>query len=390
MVSIDDYKQEKKCWYKGELYSVRDNGAIMRHSRDNMRKRSKDEVWTFGKPNEKNGYMEFIGLGVHRIVAFAFLGEPPTDNYVVDHIDTNRRNNRPNNLRWVTRLENVLNNPITRARIENVCGSVEAFLANPSILRGHEHIDPNFGWMRAVSKEEAQLSLERLTKWAKEHPKSQGGKIGEWVFQDHKESTVINAHNNLEFVAPKSDEIANETHSKLSLDLDLMAKWINEEKYQNHQASFAPNTQNNNSELITSEHNEDSNEDTNETQALTPNAIQIDWRIPSEFPCCPQFVSENPLDDYKSNLKIGAVFCKNDTYKSYVKDFAIAEDGKCLLIVCRTEWIKKWALTKITYKDGVFIHQNWGTFFRKDGVDKYFTIEQGKEWTGGDVFDDFC
>ena len=34
---------------------------------------------------------------------------------------------------------------------------------------------------------------------------------------------------------------------------------------------------------------------------------------------------------------------------------------------------------------------NWQlTFFEKDGAMKYFTKVQGKEWTGGDVFDDFC
>lgn len=31
MVDIDDYKVEVSCEYKGETYSVRDNGAIMRH-----------------------------------------------------------------------------------------------------------------------------------------------------------------------------------------------------------------------------------------------------------------------------------------------------------------------------------------------------------------------
>ena len=102
MVSIDDYNEVKECDYKEEHYSARDNGAVMRHPREGKRIRKDDNVWTFGKP-------------VHRIVAFAFHGNPPTDQHVVDHIDTNRRNNRPENLRWLTRLENALNNPITRA-----------------------------------------------------------------------------------------------------------------------------------------------------------------------------------------------------------------------------------------------------------------------------------
>lgn len=159
MVSVDTYNEVRDYIYKEERYSVRDNGAVMRHPREGKRMRKDDNVWTFGKLNEKTGYLEIAGQRVHRIVAFAFHGEPPTEQHVVDHIDTNRCNNRPENLRWLTRLENVLNNPITRARIENLCGSIEAFLANPSILRGHEKIDPNFNWMRAVSLEEARASF---------------------------------------------------------------------------------------------------------------------------------------------------------------------------------------------------------------------------------------
>ena len=151
MVDIDDYNEMRECDYRGEHYSVRDNGSILRHQRKGKPKRKYDDVWTFGKPNEKKGYMYFSSEFVHRIVAYAFHGAPPADDYVVDHIDTNRRNNIPENLRWLTKLENVLKNPITRARIENICGSIEKFLENPSILRWHEKIDPNFKWMHTVT-----------------------------------------------------------------------------------------------------------------------------------------------------------------------------------------------------------------------------------------------
>ncbi|MDR2911362.1 MAG: HNH endonuclease, partial [Bacteroidales bacterium] len=134
-VNIDDFKQEIECIYKEEKYSVRDNGVVLRHPRDNGRVRPTDNQWTFGKPNDKTGYMEIASVRVHIIVATAFYGIKPTKEYVVDHIDTNRRNNRVENLRWVTRLENALNNPITRKRIILRCGSIEAFLANPSLLR---------------------------------------------------------------------------------------------------------------------------------------------------------------------------------------------------------------------------------------------------------------
>ena len=58
MVSVDEYNETKDCIYKDEHYSVRDNGAVMRHPREGKRLRKDDNVWTFGKPNEKTGYME--------------------------------------------------------------------------------------------------------------------------------------------------------------------------------------------------------------------------------------------------------------------------------------------------------------------------------------------
>ena len=51
MISIDDFNEVKDFIYKDEHYSVRDNGAFMRHPREGKRIRKDDNVWTFGKPN---------------------------------------------------------------------------------------------------------------------------------------------------------------------------------------------------------------------------------------------------------------------------------------------------------------------------------------------------
>ena len=47
------------------------------------------------------------GILVHRIICKAYYGEPPTDKHVVNHKDSNRQNNKPENLEWVTQQENV-------------------------------------------------------------------------------------------------------------------------------------------------------------------------------------------------------------------------------------------------------------------------------------------
>ncbi len=188
MISINDYKKEAECCYKDETYKVRDNGAVMRMTKGGLHPRPLDNVWTFGIPG-RNGYMTINAEFIHRIVATAFIGDAPTPQHIVDHIDTNRQNNRPENLRWLTKLENILLNPITRGKIEFLCGSIENFLRNPSMLKGFEYQDKNFEWMRAVTKEEAENTLRNwmtLLKSPRKYP-STGG-IGEWI---HKNNYIL-------------------------------------------------------------------------------------------------------------------------------------------------------------------------------------------------------
>ena len=204
---LDDFEKEVICTYKNETYSVRDNGSVLRHPKTGKKPRPTDNKWTFGKYNDKTGYAEIAGERVHRIVAIAFIGNPPSSQHVVDHIDTNRRNNRPENLRWVTKLENILLNPITAKKVEYLCGSIENFLKDPSILRDNAS-DPNFSWMRAVSKEEAAASLERFQNWSKNDKPSIGGFLGEWIYNrnTYRNQTPVFLKNVIESTAVESSE----------------------------------------------------------------------------------------------------------------------------------------------------------------------------------------
>lgn len=136
MVDINEYTRETTCEYKGEVYSVRDNGAVMRHAREGKKTRKLDNVWTFGTKDKARGYMMISSHRVHIIVAKAFIPGNEDGKKVVDHIDTNRCNNRVENLRWLTKLENVLLNEATLKRVTYLCGGdINKFIENPSCLQ---------------------------------------------------------------------------------------------------------------------------------------------------------------------------------------------------------------------------------------------------------------
>ena len=145
---------------------MRDNGAICRRKRPNKKKRPLDNKWTFGNPSKSEGYMKICRIAVHRIIATAFHGPAPSNEHIVDHIDTNRRNNHPENLRWITRLDNIMENPRTLRRIEKKYGSVENLLNKP---KDKTLPKSDFSYMRPLEKFvsfDKEATIDSLTQLA--------------------------------------------------------------------------------------------------------------------------------------------------------------------------------------------------------------------------------
>ncbi|MBQ3689984.1 MAG: HNH endonuclease [Bacteroidales bacterium] len=480
---LDVFDREVQCEYKGEVYSVRDNGAIMRHKKDGNKKRPKDEMWTFGNKDFSKGYMMFCKVAVHRIVAFAFLGEPPADDYVVDHIDTNRCNNRPENLRWVTKLENALNNEATLRKIIDCCGSVEAFIENPSILNQYINYHQKFDWMRTVTKEEAKNAYDNITNWAKDTRKAMyfdGGKFTDKVFEPLLPSKVItdsltpnalqkNWHEQMEFPCCPNKKSLQEYHKNIlenhffaqsenfvykvinhrfdkerevihlilssknpknsyivaMVTLNTSKKFLHEvlKEYQslelaeNHfngmefklefsSSNFNPNESSSikhicedyqysylNSNISKFDNTSNLTEFEEESQpqiynSLTNNAIQIDWKTPTEFVLCPKMTLS--LQEYYNNLSKGIVFGKNTYGESIIADFAMFKDEEAIGVVTRSNNVKRTACCKIYISGDKFAHENYSSYFDEKGGERFLIWAQGLEWTGGEIFDDLC
>ena len=544
---INDYKEVKECVYKDEHYSVRDNGAIFRHKREGKRLRLDDERWTFGFKNSKTGYMLLGDHRVHIIVATAFLGERDSKKFVVDHIDTNRCNNRVENLRGFTRLENALNNEITRSKIIFICGSIEAFIENPNILQ--ERLisvgKPSLEWMRTVTPEEAKNAYENVRKYWAEQAKNPkplvGGKLNEDVYYKQNDF-VLKPSSLMEYSTDQSDDnnshhgnvVPNEEGSKAKMHIksnslynisrdeversflcttkhsdtmDCLEKseqyctsfcqgqsqlikaqspetawqknWKTpaifmccpasignnpiEEYYDNLKISgnynytvfrdgssvqkiedkayikgnkaivvlastkdfiklskiyfsdgkfiheylkkFGKPQEKEALECFISEQGLECTieeyfkmkrfSESNLVKAKSPEtAWQLCWKTPTDFLCCPKTIGDNPIEEYYNQIVIGEAYNSTIYYGSNevqkVIDKAHTKENTIIILSCNLNSIKPYALCKVHYFEGKFIHENLGTFFKEDGGRKYFTLEQGLEWTGGETFDDYC
>ena len=342
MSLLDIFEKEVEVEYDGETYLVRDNGSVLRKNQYRKKARRSDNIWTFGKQNISSGYMFISGVRVHRLVCLAFHGFPKYPDLVVDHIDTNRANNRPENLRWVTRLENILLNPITLQRIQYSYGSIEAFFEDPSKPLTQAS-NPNISWMRAVSKDEAKETLNRLEEWARVGTLPKGGSLGDWI------------HSNRSKLLVREPSEANpESISK------QIKKWEEQGVLRSSSQSYRPEP-----EQIYFE-------------SYSPLAIQVRWRTKTEFPQCPSMMTSTSLSDYVEALKFGAVFSKNQFGDSLVVQARLIEDSEENNAYVLTGFkdtdsqVKPWGLVHLTTDDEFIYHNSLGLFFTLQGALKEF------------------
>jgi hypothetical protein len=110
--AIDEAEEWRRCPGAEQIYEVSSLGRVRRC-------RNIARPWEPGKPyrlgTNTNGYpiVRFPAwcggraVTVHRLVALAFIGPPPSEKHEVNHINFVRNDNRASNLEWVTHRENI-------------------------------------------------------------------------------------------------------------------------------------------------------------------------------------------------------------------------------------------------------------------------------------------
>lgn len=346
MVDINDYTREETCEYKGELYSARDNGAIMRHSKNEKKPRPLDNIWTFGNKDYSNGYMIFASQRVHIIVATAFYGPKDSKVYVVDHIDTNRCNNRVENLRWFTKLENTLNNDITRKKIIYLCGSIEAFLENPRILDKYILEDKNFEWMRTVTKEEADNCRKHME---------------EWIKRD-----TMNADGNED--SAENNQSAN---NEAKLPGEITFEELKEELRQRHPVEMAEYEGKKNSgvgdwiysspssELLSYPKHHKTSVAEKKKVSLKEGSILTEFSDSFSFPLCPTEDTSNGLYAYAKNLEEGKTIAITENGEKYIiESLGWTWEWDAIEVECKCygQLIPKFIY--ITFENNMYVHRN--------------------------------
>lgn len=113
-IDIENYLKSGET-IDDSLWKLHFSGKFEVHPLGLVRNLKTKNIISLGALDSNGKYRSFNGYSVHRAVAEVFLNDnkPIDKNLHVDHLDTNRQNNRVTNLKICTRTEN-MNNPLTR------------------------------------------------------------------------------------------------------------------------------------------------------------------------------------------------------------------------------------------------------------------------------------
>jgi len=108
--NVKSFSQGEKIFetydYSG-LYMIYNNGDVFSLRKNRFIKPTVQEPYSHVTITLTDHNRIPLKWSISRLVAFHFIGPPPTPQHEVDHIDQNPMNNHYTNLQWMTHSENI-------------------------------------------------------------------------------------------------------------------------------------------------------------------------------------------------------------------------------------------------------------------------------------------
>jgi len=158
---MNNMERELKLWYKSyhprwgnTVWEVSNFGEVYRNNE------------LFECKLNNSGYLKIThGIPLHKVVAELFLGKKP-DNYVIDHIDGNKLNNRVDNLRYCSQKDNI-HNPITYKHFLDYLHSDkhkdDCKKETPKVLEGYQKMkQTKTGTHRVWNEDHTKFSYKKI------------------------------------------------------------------------------------------------------------------------------------------------------------------------------------------------------------------------------------
>lgn len=162
-----DLKDEQ--WKEYKNYLVSNKGRIRHKEKNNLLKPSL-ACGYYKVRLSKNGLVEDVMI--HHLVYKLFNGEYDANKYVIDHIDGNKLNNDINNLRLLTRSENV-NAALYETKTNSSAKQVEQYSLDGELLNTYPSV--------RIAAKQLNLDASTISKVCRGVNKTHGGFIFKYI-----------------------------------------------------------------------------------------------------------------------------------------------------------------------------------------------------------------
>ena len=350
MVNIDEYTREVTCEYKGELYSVRDNGAVLRHAREGKPTRPISAYQSLLPKEPTKSFEEWLG------------------NHDIKQVQSNTSECFTNPMVYDFEKEQ----------------SASEIISTDHLTSQDEQIEEEDEWdKKEVFYKEKNESLTpgalQMHFYEKMSfplcPKDTNGGLDSYADNLSIGKVVARAENGEECIILSWGWTLKLDAIQIEFQQEELPYWmyitLDGEKYFHFKYYYA------------------------ETCRFcgSPYVLQFGGKTLCDFPLCPKD-GNITLEEYADLLQRDVIFEKNQYGNYCVIDREIVrnegEEPYLLVALSAPNEIKPYGDARVYVKNGKVIHKIEKCYFDYNTLQRRFCTIRGQEWTGEDTIDDYC